>query len=167
MRLPSEVIPHLVSRVIYTGAGGFDNRSASIEFMLSPRVTHLMQVASGNSTSERGIFHSKDESLSGYDYQRLHILCGDSVCSQTTLWLKMAITALVVAMIEAGLQPCCGIRLRDPLRAMQQFATDTTCTVRAEDVRGRQWTALDIQRQILQRLESYMDGCSYRMMLCG
>ena len=29
-------MPHLVSRVVYTGAGGFNNLSKGIEFTLSP-----------------------------------------------------------------------------------------------------------------------------------
>ena len=36
----TESIPHLVSRIIYTGAGGFDNAAAGIQFMISPRVPH-------------------------------------------------------------------------------------------------------------------------------
>ena len=38
--LPKELVPHLVSRIIYTGAGGFNNRSPGVEFMLSPRAAH-------------------------------------------------------------------------------------------------------------------------------
>ncbi len=155
--LPDELMPHLVSRLIYTGAGGFDNRSPGVQFMLSPRVAHLEQVVAHDATSSRGIFHTKDETLSGGGYHRLHIACGESVCSQTALWLKTAVTALVVAMVEADLRPCAGIRLRDPLDAMRRFALDTTCTATAEDVEGRPWTALQIQLQIQRRLERHVN----------
>ena len=89
--LPDALIPHLVSRLIYTGAGGFDSRSSGIGFMLSPRVTHLQHVVSDASTANRGIFHTKDETLGSNGFHRLHVICGDSVCSQTALWLKVAI----------------------------------------------------------------------------
>lgn len=155
-RLPDEMIPHLISRLIYTGAGGFDNRSPGIQFMLSPRVAHLEQVISHEATFARGVFHTKDESLSVNGYHRLHLACGESLCSQTALWLKTAVTALVVAMIEVGLKPCDGIQLQNPLGAMQRFAQDTTCTATADDIQGRRWTALDIQRQILGQLENHL-----------
>ena len=91
-------------------------------------MAHLVQVVSSASTSHRGIFHTKDESLSSHGYSRLHVLCGESVCSQTALWLKTAITTLVVALAEAGLRPCRAIVLLNPLEAMQQFAADSSCT---------------------------------------
>jgi hypothetical protein len=154
--LPDELIPHLVSRVIYTGAGGFDNRAPGIEFMISPRVAHLMQAVSSASTSARGIFHTKDESLSAGGYHRLHVLCGESLCSQTALWLKMAITTLVVALAEAGLRPCRAMTLASPLEAMRVFATDTTGTARVLSVDGRAWTALGMQRRILDEIEAHL-----------
>ena len=148
-----QLLPHLVSRVIYTGAGGFNNRSAGLEFLLSPRVAHLEQVVSHGSTSDRGILHTKDESLSANGYHRLHVICGESLCSQTGIWLKSAITALVVALIEAGKVPC-GIRLHDPLSAMRAFAANPACTATAADVEGRPWTAIAIQRHILRLIEA-------------
>jgi hypothetical protein len=153
--LRDQLIPHLVSRIIYTGAGGFNNRSPGIHFTISPRVPHLENVASDASTRSRGIYHNKDEPLSSNGYHRLHVLCGESVCSQTSLWLKTAVTTLVVAMIEAGLEPCAAIRLRDPLAAMKRFAVDLEMTATAESIDGRPWTALGMQRHILQQIETH------------
>jgi len=153
--LPGQLIPHLVSRIIYTGAGGFDNRFPGIRFTISPRVAHLEHVASESSTSSRGIYHSKDESLSGNGYHRLHVLCGESVCSQTSLWLKTGVTALVVALIEAGLEPCAAIRLRDPLGAMKRFADDVTLGATAESLDGKSRTALEMQRHVLGQIEAH------------
>lgn len=157
MELPSELIPHLVSRVIYTGSGGFDNRSPGIEFMVSPRVAHLEQVVSDASTHARGIYHSKNESLSCNGFHRLHVLCGESVCSHTTLWLKIAITALVVALVEARLSPCRAIIPRSPLAAMRTFAADVRCDAKVDLIDGRQMTAIEMQRHILARIEAHVD----------
>ena len=126
-RLPAQIIPHLVSRLIYSGAGGFNNLSAGIELTLSPRVPHMTTEVSTESTHSRGIFHTKDEPLSGGAYHRLHLLCGESLCSQLATWLKIGTTALVVAMIEAGLQPGDAVALRAPVAAMQTFAGDPGC----------------------------------------
>ena len=88
-----ELIPHFVSRIIYTGAGGFDDQSPGLEFVVSPRVAHLERVSSADSTSRRGIFHTKDEPLShGGGWHRLHVLCGESLCGEVGSFLKVEFT---------------------------------------------------------------------------
>jgi hypothetical protein len=154
--LPKQIIPHLVSRLIYTGAGGFDNRSAGIEFLLSPRVAHMTTEVSGESTHNRGIFHTKDEPLCGGGYHRLHILCGESLCSELATWLKIGTTALVVALIEAGVSPGEAVQLRTPVLAMRTFAQDPACTAAAESLGGKRLRAIDIQRHYLACAEAHV-----------
>ncbi len=158
--LRRHIIPHLVSRLVYTGAGGFNSLSSGVQFTLSPRVPHLMKEVSNESTHNRGIFHTKDESLSSPGYHRLHVLCGESVCSEVACFLKVGATALVVAMIEAGVRPGDGVPLRSPLEAMCAFAGDVTVTATAElSDKGRPgMTALDIQRHYLGLAEARVDA---------
>ncbi len=157
--LPEQIIPHLVSRLIYTGAGGFNSRFLQgIEFTLSPRVSHLENKISGESMHSRGIFHTKDETLSTTGYHRLHILCGESVCSEIGAWLKVGTTAIVVALIEAGLRPGDAVRLRSPLAAMRCFAGDPACRATASSATGAPLTALDIQRHYLQMAEAHLEA---------
>lgn len=153
---PKQIIPHLVSRLIYTGAGGFNSLSPGIEFTLSPRVPHMVKEVSGDSTSDRGIFHTKDESLCSKDYHRLHILCGESLCSETAIWLKVGATALVVAMIEAGLRPGDAVELQSPLGAMRCFARDTECEAVVESASGKGLTVIAIQRHYLTQAEAHV-----------
>src|SRR6185503_11499105 len=47
--LAPEIIPHLVSRIVYCGAGGFDNRGSGPAFLISPRTAHLQPVLSAQS----------------------------------------------------------------------------------------------------------------------
>ena len=68
------------------------------------------------------IFHTKNESLSMKGYHRLHLLCGESLCSERATWLKIGITALIVAMIEGGGRPGNTVQLKDPLASMHLFA---------------------------------------------
>jgi len=155
--LPEQLIPHLVTRVIYTGAGGFNNLKATPEFLLSPRAAHMRMVVSGGSTDDRGIFHTKDEPLCQGDYHRLHVLFGESLCSDLALWLKVGATALVVAMAEAGLHPGKEVRLKAPLEAMHAVARDVCCRAALELANGRRATALEIQRHYLGMAESSLD----------
>jgi proteasome accessory factor A len=155
-KLSAEIIPHLVSRIIYTGAGGFDSLSSGLSFTLSPRVPHLGKVVSEHSTHERGLFHTKDESLSSGGFHRLHLICGESLCSQTAMWLKVATTALVVAMAEAGVRFSEAVGLRAPLTALKGFAFNTECKAEALVVNGKWMTAIEIQRFYLERAEKHL-----------
>lgn len=154
--LSEAIIPHLISRIIYTGAGGFNSLSTGLEFTLSPRVPHLERVVSDNSTYERGIFHTKDESLSSEGYHRLHLICGESLCSQTAMWLKAATTALVVSLAEAGVRLSDSVRLSAPLTALKVFAADTRCKADVLVANGRWMTAIEIQRFYLERAEEHI-----------
>ena len=155
--LPAQMIPHLVSRISYTGAAGFDSlRPHGAHFTLSPRAWHLHHAASCESQFDRGIFHTKQESLSRAGYHRLHVLAGESLASDTAAWLKVATTALVVALIDGGVRPGDGVQLRQPVAAMRTFASDSACRATANTTDGRLVRALDIQRQYLVCAEQHV-----------
>jgi proteasome accessory factor A len=153
--LQPQVIPHLVSRLIYTGAGGFNPLSKGLEFTLSPRVAHIELVVSRSSTNERGIWHTKSESLCS-GYHRLHVLCGESLCSETATFLKIGATALIVAMADAGLAPGNAVKLADPLEAMQQIARDVTCKRPLRMADKSFMPAIEIQRHYLEMAEAHL-----------
>ncbi|MGC8863585.1 MAG: proteasome accessory factor PafA2 family protein, partial [Armatimonadota bacterium] len=151
-----QILPHLVSRIIYTGSGGFDNRIRSVRFLLSPRVPHLVRAESDQSTIARGIWHSKDEPLCGNHrgYHRLHVLAGENLCSEKAIFLKVGTTALIVALIEAGMCPGDAVKLRNPVAAMRRFAASTDCTATAPLQGGGQATAIEIQSRYLEAVEA-------------
>jgi len=156
--LETQIIPHLVTRLIYTGAGGFNPLSRGLEFTLSPRVAHLRHVVSGDSTSNRGIWHTKTEPLGAGG--RLHLLCGDSLCSQAAAFLKTSTTALAVALADAGLAPGRDVQLADPLEAMREVAADVTARKPLLMAGGGRRSPLDIQRHYLQMAEAHLGGGS-------
>jgi proteasome accessory factor A len=153
--LPEQLIPHLVTRVIYTGAGGFNPLVNRLEFCVAPRLMHIQQVISDDSTGNRGIFHTKNEPLAGDGYNRLHILCGESLCSETAIVLKIGVTALVTAMAEEGLKPGTELRLASPLEALHIVASDVTCKRKLRLAGGGEATAIEIQRRLLQLAERH------------
>lgn len=154
--IADQLVPHLVSRIIFCGAGGFNPRSPGLEFTLSPRAWHLEKVISGSSTRDRGIFHTKNESLCGHGYHRLHVLCGDSPCSELGTWLMIATTALVVALTEAGAIPGDDVELADPLAALRSFAADVRLEAQAPLANGGHASAISIQRHFLSRAEIHL-----------
>jgi len=154
--LPLHLIPHLVSRVVYTGAGGFHPLSGGLRFTLSPRASLMERTLSADSTGSRGIFHTKEEPLCT-GYHRLHVLCGESLCSQWAMFVKFGATSLVVAMAEAGLSPGKDVQLVAPLEALRVVGGDPQCkrTLRVKGSTGM--TAIDIQRHYLAMAEAHLD----------
>jgi hypothetical protein len=152
--LQPQVVPHLVTRPIYTGAGGFNPTARGLEFTLSPRLAYFKLLETESSTGGRGIWHNKGESLCE-GYGRLHVLCGESLCSETATFLKVGVTALIVAMADAGLKPGNAVQLADPLEALRTVANDVTCKKPLRMKDGSQRTAIEVQRQYLMVAEAH------------
>ena len=152
--LPEQIIPHLVTRIIFTGSGGFDSLSPGLRFTLSPRVSHLQRVVSSESTYSRGIYHTKNEPLCKGS-SRLHVLSGESLCSHLAMFLKTGTTSLIVAMAEAGLQPGMPVQLTSPLDAIRAVASDVTCAKPLRMRGGGARTAIEIQRHYLEMAEAH------------
>jgi len=156
--LRRRLVPHLVSRVIYAGAGGFNPYGPGLEFTLSPRSLHLRQVVSDSSTHERGIVHTRNQPLAAGGYRREHVLCGESLRSDLAAWLKVGVTALVVAMIDGGV--ACGdeVELEAPVEALHAFAKDVECRAGVPARRGGAITAIGIQRRYLHHAQRCLDA---------
>lgn len=154
--LPDNLLPHLVTRPIYTGSGGFDPMSPGIEFLISPRARFMMQDMSGASTQNRGIYHIKEESLAGGDHQRLHLLCGESLYSQIATALKVGTTALILLLCEQNLNPGEGLRIAFGTEALLTVARDPACRAPIRLASGGTTTALAIQRTLLDRVSAQL-----------
>jgi proteasome accessory factor A len=143
------LLPHLVSRVIYTGAGGFNPFSYGLEFTLSPRAHFLDQSISCESTHARGIIHTRDESLAASGWRRQHLICGESLRSDLASWLRVGTTAIVVAQADGGVMCGDAVALVDPVSAIRAVAADQTCGAGLELRDGSVLTPIDIQRHYL------------------
>ncbi len=146
------IVPHLVSRICFTGAGGF----ADGKFTVSPRVRFLTEIHSGSSTTCRPIVHTKNEPLSNCGLNRLHLICGESLCSQWAQALKLGTTSLLVTMLDNGSVKTARMSPTDPLVAMKAFAKDPTWSTRVELEDGRRMSALEMQRCLLDLV---VEGC--------
>jgi len=159
--LGSQLVPHLVTRLIYSGGGGFSDAQGSsskgIEFMLSPRVRFLEFVSAAGSQDGRAIFCTRQEALSCSSYGRLHLLCGDGVRYDLTEYLRFGCTALVVKLIDSGFSPADGIEL-DPISAMNVVARDIGCEEIIGSINGAPATAIDIQRHYLSAVQDQSGG---------
>ena len=151
------LLPHLASRIVFTGAGGLNNRGRKVEFLLSPRVPHLLNDEASGSQSARGLYHTKNEPLGSGGFSRLHLICGESNSSQQSTYLKFGTTALIVRLIDAGV--CRGNELRfvRPRVAMNNYAKDPTCQAVGRLRDGRRLRAVEVQREFLSMVERHLD----------
>jgi hypothetical protein len=154
--LPEQLIAHIVSRIVYTGAGGFSPDKAGLKMTLSPRAAFIEKVISPDSVEGRAIYHEKNEPLCR-GHNRLHILFGESLCSQAGNFLKVGATAIIVAMAEAGMGPGAEVQLDSPLDALRTVAADLTLGKTLKLRGGGRMTAVEIQRVYLRKAEENLD----------
>jgi hypothetical protein len=155
--MPRYLLPFLASRVILAGAGGL-SLGPGIEFVISPRATFLEQDIGGSSTSNRGIYHTKDEPLARAGWHRLHVLCGEGLCSHRGNALRAGTTALVVNLLDRGFRPKKPIAFAGTaVDALHVFNRDLSLRVRAVLRGGATASAVEIQREYLRFAEEHLE----------
>ena len=155
-RLADTMIPFLVSRQIFAGAGKVLQTPRGAVFSISQRAEHIWEGLSSATTRSRPIINSRDEPHADAErYRRLHVIVGDSNMSEYTVWLKLATADLVLRMIEAG-TVMRDLTLDNPIRAIREISHDMTCKRRVKLAGGRELSALEIQREYFQRVSQFV-----------
>ncbi len=151
--LRDALVPFLVSRIVYTGAGGFDAYHRGLRFLLMPRAAFTTQTAAENTMHDRPIFSTRDEPLARAPHGRLHVACGESLSSDLALFLRTGATALVVRALERDPTLAASFTLDRPVAALRSIAADPSCRRRVALADGRRVTAVEIQRGYLALVE--------------
>src|SRR6516164_7044031 len=113
-------------------------------------------------TLKRGIINTRDEPHADADrYRRLHVIIGDANLAETSTYLKLGTTALVLDLIEEG--PAHGIDLTDltlarPVAAVHTISRDASLRTAVALADGRELTGLALQRIYLDRVAKLVDG---------
>jgi len=150
MRLLDELVPHLVSRMIYTGAGDL----LEGKYVLSPSAYLTSHLVSGNTMHGTGVLNTRDEPHGDENrFRRLHLLIGDAIMNETAILLRQWTTTGVLQLIEDGKLGDVP-RLEDPLRDMWHNIENTN-PARWQFVLkgGKKVSPIDIQMYYLEKLE--------------
>ncbi len=155
----SEVlIPFLVSRQIYAGAGKVLQTARGAMFAVSQRAEHIWEGVSSATTRSRPIINTRDEPHADAEHFRLlHVIVGDSNMSEYTTYLKVGAMAVLLRMVE---DPSCVLRdmtLENPIRAIREISHDLTMQRKVRLANGREASALDIQTEYLNRALRYAE----------
>jgi len=154
-KLAEQLIPFFVTRQAFAGAGKVLKTRMGNHYYVSQRAQHIYQEISGATTSSRGIINTRDEPHADEEkYRRLHVIVGDSNMSEFATYLKVGTTAIVLAMVEDGFIKR-DLALEDPVRAIKEISHDVACRRRVKLKRGKEFSAIEIQREYLDLALEY------------
>ncbi len=159
-RIVAQVIPHFVTRQVFTGAGKVGVEapgltSAEVPFQLTQRADFFEEEVGLETTLKRPIVNTRDEPhCDSQKYRRLHVITGDANLSEIATYLKVGTTAIVLSMIEDDVLPG-DLSLAKPVLAMREVSHDLTLRRPLDLADGRKVTALDIQWELFDRAKKY------------
>lgn len=152
------LIPFLVSRQIYAGAGKVLMTPTGPTYVLSQRAEHIWEGVSSATTRSRPIINTRDEPHADSErYRRLHVIVGDTNMSEYVTFLKVGVTALLLRMLEDRSVVLRNMSLENPIRAIRDLSHDLTGRTRIRLSNGREASALEIQSEYLNRALRYAE----------
>jgi proteasome accessory factor PafA2 len=161
-RIVRHVIPHFVSRQIFTGAGKVGSETGSgseVDFQLTQRADFFEEEVGLETTLKRPIVNTRDEPHSdSQKYRRLHVIVGDANLSEVATFLKVGTTALVLSMIEDDFFARAADRdfaLAAPVQAIREVSYDLSLRRPLALSDGRSMTALDMQWELFDLARKY------------
>jgi proteasome accessory factor A len=150
------LIPFLVTRQLFAGAGKVLQTARGPVYVLSQRAEHMWEGLSSATTRSRPIINTRDEPHADAErFRRLHVIVGDSNMSEYTTWLRLATCDLVIRLLEelGGVPP---IALDNPTRAIREVSHDLTGGAAVQLTSGRSMTAMEIQVAYLDAVERFV-----------
>ena len=153
------LIPFLVSRQIYAGAGKVLQTARGALYCIAQRAEHIWEGVSSATTRSRPIINTRDEPHADAErYRRLHVIVGDSNMSEYAAFLKVGAAAILLRMLEDPSVVLRDMTLENPIRAIREISHDMTCRRTVRLANGREVSALDIQREYLDRALRYAES---------
>src|ERR671912_226347 len=151
------LIPFLVSRQIYAGAGKVLHTARGATYSIAQRAEHIWEGVSSATTRSRPIINTRDEPHADAErYRRLHVIVGDSNMNEVTTLLKVGTADIVLRMIEAGVVMR-DLSLENPIRAIREVSHDITGRRKVRLANNKEVSALDIQQEYLSKATEFVE----------
>jgi len=155
--LAEQLIPFLVTRQIYAGAGKVSQAQDGVHYCISQRAQHIYQKISGTTTNDRSIINTRDEPHADREkYRRLHVIVGDSNMSEYTNFLKIAACTIVIQMIEDNFIAK-DFTLRNPVKSIKDISFDVTGKRKIRLDNGKEYSPIEIQREYCEMAFKYIN----------
>ena len=150
------LLPFLVTRQIFAGAGKVLQTARGAAYVLSQRAEHIWEGVSSATTRSRPVINSRDEPHADAErFRRLHIIVGDSNMSDFTTWLRIATCDLVIRLVEEG-GALDVVPLDSPTRAIREVSRELSGRGQVRLADGADVAALDIQMRYLEAVEEFI-----------
>ncbi len=153
-RFVRELVPHLSTRIIYTGAGDIIDG----KYVLSPMAYLTSAVVSGETMHDTGIVNTRDEPhADARRWRRLHVIVGDALMNEAAILLRHFTTSAVLELMERdalGDAP----KLKAPVEDMWhnvETRNPEKWEVHLED--GTAVSPIDVQRYYLGKIETIVE----------
>ena len=161
------------SSIIFTGQGkvGAENNRPAVHFQLSQRADFIEIIQGMQTTFNRPLVNSRDESLCGAwrllqeqpalgAFARLHVIFYDQTLCHTASFLKVGVMQIILAMIEAG---CVSseLILEDAVEVVWRWSHDPSLQARAALASSRMLSAVELQLEFFDSARRFVEagGC--------
>lgn len=148
------LLTHFVTRQLYTGAGriGIGEHSEEAGYQLSQRADYFHMKEGLQTTFDRPIINTRDESHSEENFRRLHVIVGDANRMDVPRVLKLGTTSLLLWVLEMAQEhnldieeALAELQLADPVRAMHTVSHDLSLSQALAMQNGQALTAWQLQ----------------------
>jgi proteasome accessory factor A len=156
-RIVRAMVPFLVTRPIYAGAGkvGAENQTRPVDYQISQRADFFECLVDLNTMVKRPIINTRDEPHADpAKYRRFHVIVGDANMAELSTYLKVGTTAIVLELIEAGVE-LPALDLDEPVCAIKEVSRDLDVKATLKLADGRTTTAIAVQRAYLRAAMDY------------
>lgn len=167
----SRLIPFLVTRQIFTGAGRVgahlvpdgwvmlgERALPQINFQISQRADHIVNDFYQWVQFNRAIINTRDEPLADPNrYRRIHLLLGDSNMLEYATALKFGTTSVLLSLIEEGAVPD-GLALADPVLDLRRISRDPQRRWLVTLQNGKKISAVALQALLQKEAERTLAG---------
>lgn len=145
--------PFFVTRPVICGAGrvGIGQKSQQAGFQISQRADFVENEVGLETTFNRPIINTRDEAHANpAHYRRLHVIGGDGNLFDTSIFLKLGTTSLVLWAMEQGVGlDWDALTLDDPVVQTWNVSHDPSLSYKLSSLSGASYTALELQQSIL------------------
>ena len=167
------LVAYQASSIIFTGQGkvGAENSRPVVDYQISQRADFFEVIQGMQTTFNRPIVNSRDESLCGSwrllqtqpalaAFARLHVIFYDQTLCHTASFLKVGVLQIILAMIEAGCV-CSELILEDAVEAVWRWSHDPALHTRVALASGRMLTAVELQLEFFETASRFVaaGGC--------
>ena len=154
--LADALLPFLVTRQIFAGAGKVLLTARGAVYVLSQRAEHIWEGVSSATTRSRPVINSRDEPHADAErYRRLHVIVGDSNMSDLVTWLRVASCDRVIRLVEEGGALEVPL-LESATRAIREVSRDLSGRGAVRLADGRDLPAIEVQRHYLEAVERFL-----------